>query len=141
MGHAARGGEPRLGAEHGAPLLLLPGEPWASSSAIPRAAIPLPRSPRLPRGILTESQARRLVAAPFPGSRIGKRDRAILELLYGTGVRLGEAARADVSDLDLRAAASSSYEAARARRTASCRCRAVPRSHSTATSPRRAPSS
>jgi integrase/recombinase XerD len=68
----------------------------------PAQAIPLPKTARLPRGILTESQARRLVAAPFPGSRIGKRDRAILETLYGTGIRLGEAARADVSDLDLR---------------------------------------
>ena len=68
----------------------------------PAQAIPLPRCASLPRGILTESQARRLVAAPFPGSRIGKRDRAILELLYGTGIRLGEAVRADVSDLDLR---------------------------------------
>ena len=68
----------------------------------PAQAIPLPRGARLPRGILSESQARRLVAAPFPGSRIGKRDRAILETLYGTGIRLGEAVRADVSDLDLR---------------------------------------
>ena len=68
----------------------------------PAAAIALPKSKRLPREILTGSQARRLVAAPFPGSRMGKRDRAILELLYGTGIRLGEAARADVSDLDLR---------------------------------------
>jgi len=68
----------------------------------PAAAIPLPRHARLPRGILTESQARRLMAAPFPGSVIGKRDRAILELLYGAGIRLGEAVRADVSDLDLR---------------------------------------
>ena len=68
----------------------------------PAQAIPLPKIRRLPRGILTEGQARRLVAAPFPGSRIGKRDRAILETLYGTGIRLGEAARADVTDLDLR---------------------------------------
>jgi integrase/recombinase XerD len=68
----------------------------------PARGVPLPRTPRLPRGILTEAQARRLVAAPFPGSPIGKRDRAILELLYGTGIRLGEAARADVTDLDLR---------------------------------------
>jgi integrase/recombinase XerD len=68
----------------------------------PAQAIPLPKIRRLPRGILTEGQARRLVAAPFPGTRIGKRDRAILETLYGTGIRLGEAARADVSDLDLR---------------------------------------
>jgi len=68
----------------------------------PAQAIPLPRSTRLPRGILSETQARQLVAAPSPDSLIGKRDRAILELLYGTGIRLGEAARADVSDLDLR---------------------------------------
>lgn len=68
----------------------------------PAGAIPLPKVRRLPRGILTERQARQLVSAPFAGSRIGKRDRAILELLYGTGIRLGEVARADVTDLDLR---------------------------------------
>lgn len=68
----------------------------------PAESIPLPRRARLPRGILSESQARRFMAAPFPGSSIGKRDRAILELLYGAGIRLGEAVRADVSDLDLR---------------------------------------
>jgi integrase/recombinase XerD len=70
----------------------------------PAAAIPLPRASRLPRGILTESQARRLMAAPFPASVLGRRDRAILELLYGTGIRLGECARADVADLHLTAA-------------------------------------
>jgi integrase/recombinase XerD len=68
----------------------------------PAHAIPLPKVRRLPRGVLSERQARRLMAAPFPSSRIGKRDRAILELLYGTGIRLGEATRVDVSDLDLR---------------------------------------
>ncbi len=68
----------------------------------PAQAIPLPRVRRLPRGVLSEGQAQRLVAAPSADSLIGKRDRAILELLYGTGIRLGEAARADVSDLDLR---------------------------------------
>jgi integrase/recombinase XerD len=67
----------------------------------PAQALPLPKARRLPRGVLTEAQARRLVAAPFPGSAIGKRDRAILETLYGTGLRLGEAVRADVLDLDL----------------------------------------
>jgi integrase/recombinase XerD len=69
----------------------------------PALAIPLPKVRRLPRGILTESQARRLMAAPFPGSAIGLRDRAILELLYGTGIRLGECVRADVGDLSLTA--------------------------------------
>ena len=31
----------------------------------------------------------------------GRRDRALLELLYGTGLRRGECARLDVSDVDL----------------------------------------
>ncbi len=42
------------------------------------------------------------MAAPFPGSPIVLRDRAILELLYGTGLRLGEAARTEGTNLDLR---------------------------------------
>jgi integrase/recombinase XerD len=68
----------------------------------PAQAIPLPKGARLPRQILSERQARRLVAAPSPASRIGKRDRAILETVYGTGIRLGEAARAELPDLDIR---------------------------------------
>ncbi len=68
----------------------------------PAAAIPLPKVSRLPRDVLTESQARRLMAAPSPLAALGKRDRAILELLYGTGLRVGEASRLDVPDLDLR---------------------------------------
>ena len=68
----------------------------------PARILSLPKSTSLPRGILSITQARRLMAAPFPGSVIGQRDRAILELLYGTGLRLGEAARTDVTDLDLR---------------------------------------
>lgn len=97
-----------------------PLSPWSRSSSLnavrrffaflarsgtilrnPALAIPLPKARRLPRGILTEGQARRLMAAPFPGSAIGLRDRAILELLYGTGIRLGECVRADVGDLSL----------------------------------------
>ena len=67
----------------------------------PAQGIRLPRGARLPAGILSETQARRLVTAPSPATALGKRDRAVLEALYGTGIRLGEAARADVSDLDL----------------------------------------
>jgi integrase/recombinase XerD len=68
----------------------------------PALAIPLPKGPRLPRDVLSLAQARRLMAAPFPYSATGRRDRAILELLYGTGIRVGEAARLDTSDLDQR---------------------------------------
>jgi site-specific recombinase XerD len=69
----------------------------------PARVLRLPTSTSLPRGILTIAQAHRLMTAPYPGSPIGLRDRAILELVYGTGLRLGEATRTDVTDLDLRA--------------------------------------
>ena len=68
----------------------------------PARILTLPKGTSLPRGILTIAQARRLMAAPYPGSPISLRDRAILELIYGAGLRLGEAARTDVTDLDLR---------------------------------------
>ena len=67
----------------------------------PAHEIRYPKVDRLPRLVLSEAQARRLMAAPFPGSVIGKRDRAILETLYGTGIRHGECCRADLMDLDL----------------------------------------
>jgi integrase/recombinase XerD len=79
---------------------------WLEARAIvlhnPACTLTLPRSTSLPRGILTIAQARRLMAAPYPYSAIGVRDRALLELLYGAGLRVGEAARSDVTDLDLR---------------------------------------
>jgi integrase/recombinase XerD len=66
----------------------------------PAAQVPLPRRTRLPRA-LTEQAMRRLVAAPGRESVKGKRDRAILELLYGTGLRMSECARLDLADVDV----------------------------------------
>jgi site-specific recombinase XerD len=67
------------------------------------SCLPLPStSSTLPRCVLSESQARRLVSRPLQTDPIGVRDRAVLETFYGTGVRLGESVRLDVSDLDLR---------------------------------------
>lgn len=63
--------------------------------------IALPAIHRLPRAVLTEAQARRLMAAPSAHAPIGQRDRALLELLYGSGIRRGECLRADLMDLDL----------------------------------------
>ena len=45
--------------------------------------------------------AMRLVANPSPFTLRGKRSRAILETLYGTGIRVSECERLDVRDLDL----------------------------------------
>ncbi|MCU0293266.1 MAG: tyrosine-type recombinase/integrase [Thermoanaerobaculaceae bacterium] len=67
----------------------------------PAAELPLPKVQRLPGRVPSEAQARRLMAAPFPGSVLGKRDRAILELLYGTGLRSAECRRLDLADVQL----------------------------------------
>ena len=60
-----------------------------------------PRRDTIPRGVLSEAEAERFMETPPDSTRGGQRDRAILETLYGTGVRIGECARIDVSDLDL----------------------------------------
>ncbi len=54
---------------------------------------------RLPR-FLDEGEARRAVEEPFPDDPAGDRDRAILELFYGGGVRLGELSGLDTGDVD-----------------------------------------
>lgn len=59
--------------------------------------------PRLPRLVLSEAQARRLMNAPARWTKAGQRDRALLELLYGTGLRLSEVWRLDLADCDLAA--------------------------------------
>ena len=61
-------------------------------------------SPRLPRSLprpLPVDDVRRLLEAPDEGSPGGVRDRAILELLYGSGLRISELTGMDVDDLDL----------------------------------------
>ncbi len=65
----------------------------------PAAQVPLPRRQRLPRA-LSERAARRVVNAPLP-TLLGRRDRAVLEVLYGTGLRLTECVQLDLADLDL----------------------------------------
>ncbi|MGH9331001.1 MAG: tyrosine-type recombinase/integrase [Vicinamibacterales bacterium] len=68
----------------------------------PAQSLAVPRIRSLPRGVLTIAQAHRLMAAPDARDPIGQRDRAILETLYGTGLRLGELVRTDLTDLDLK---------------------------------------
>lgn len=68
----------------------------------PAADLLLPSSAALPRVVLSIRQAARLMEAPAARTNIGQRDRAILETLYGTGLRRSECVRLDVADLDLR---------------------------------------
>ena len=69
----------------------------------PAADLVIPAASPLPRVEVSESQAARLMEAPPQDTSTGKRDRAILETLYGMGLRRGECARLDASDLDLAA--------------------------------------
>jgi len=62
------------------------------------------RSRKLPK-FLTGDEITRLLATPQPGRPGGLRDRAILELMYSSGVRVQELANLDDGDLDLRGAA------------------------------------
>ncbi|MFE9101302.1 site-specific tyrosine recombinase XerD [Actinomadura geliboluensis] len=61
---------------------------------------------RLPKAISLPEVERLLAAAAGPsgdrGAARGLRDRALLELLYGSGARISEAVGLDVDDLDLR---------------------------------------
>lgn len=50
--------------------------------------------------LLTPQEVQALLAAPNPRTPVGLRDRAILELLYGTGLRRRECHRLDLDDLD-----------------------------------------
>jgi integrase/recombinase XerD len=50
--------------------------------------------------VLSESQVAELLASPSTDAAIDVRDRAVLELLYGTGVRVSELVGLDLGDVD-----------------------------------------
>ena len=69
----------------------------------PATLLGSPKVPaRLPT-VLKESEAAALVEAPAGDDPWGVRDRAILELLYGSGIRVAELCGLDVDDVDVRA--------------------------------------
>jgi integrase/recombinase XerD len=68
----------------------------------PTRVLEMPKLPRrLPQGVLSPKEIRRLLAAPDLATYVGLRDRAILETLYSTGLRSSELRNLTVSDLDL----------------------------------------
>jgi len=67
----------------------------------PSAGLELPRTDKhLPRVILSEAEAKRIVTAPRGRAPRVLRDRAILETLYATGLRVGELIQLKPADVD-----------------------------------------
>jgi len=69
--------------------------------ANPAADLDLPRAEkRLPKHVLTASEAERVLALPDVGDPLGLRDRAMLEAIYSTGMRRMELIGLKLYDLD-----------------------------------------
>jgi len=68
----------------------------------PGQAIKLPRKPRqLPRVILTNKEASRIILSPNTATNSGYRDRVVLELLYDTAIRRSELSAIQIKHMDL----------------------------------------
>ena len=67
----------------------------------PTLDLALPAAHRLPAAVVRQDQARRLLAHPDPRTPRGQRSRAVLELLYGVGLRVSECVRLDCADVSL----------------------------------------
>lgn len=66
----------------------------------PAKGIPTIKLERKIPDFLYEDEVRRLLSVPDPITPLGLRDRAILETLYATGLRVGELVSLDVEDVD-----------------------------------------
>jgi integrase/recombinase XerC len=67
----------------------------------PAAMLEAPKGERRLPVVLKPRQVEALLAAPVASDPVGLRDRAVLELLYATGIRVGELCGLRLRDLDL----------------------------------------
>ncbi len=67
----------------------------------PTARLPLPKVPERLPDVVSIEDIDRLLAQPFPDGPTGLRDRAMLETLYGCGLRVSELTGLDLGDVDL----------------------------------------
>ena len=65
----------------------------------PAAAVQPPRPPRRLPKALSLDQVQAMLDVPATDTELGLRDRALLEVLYGTGARISEAVGLDVDDV------------------------------------------
>ncbi|WP_368070191.1 site-specific tyrosine recombinase XerD [Nitriliruptor sp.] len=64
------------------------------------ASVATPRSPRSLPKALSVADVERLLGAPVGDDPLPRRDRALLEVLYGAGLRISEATALDLDDVD-----------------------------------------
>ena len=101
-----RNGEPLSIASQRSKLIPLRGLfKWLTRSgelpANPAADLDLPkRMRRLPRAVLTASEMERVLALADTSTAIGLRDRAMMEVVYSTGMRRMEVAHLELGDVD-----------------------------------------
>jgi site-specific recombinase XerD len=67
----------------------------------PAHKLKVPKAPVVLGTVLSEQEIAKLLASPDLASRIGLRDRSILEVIYSTGIRRGEAAGLQLHDVHL----------------------------------------
>ncbi|GAB4273584.1 MAG: site-specific tyrosine recombinase XerD [Coriobacteriia bacterium] len=68
----------------------------------PVSDLAMPKIPERLPGVLSVEQVDHLLSQPFGEDPLGLRDRAVLETLYGCGLRASELVGLDVADVDLR---------------------------------------
>jgi integrase/recombinase XerD len=67
----------------------------------PAKSVPYAREPqKLPKSVLTQSEARKILQAPDTKTVLGYRDRTILEVLYSTAIRKEELNSLLITDVD-----------------------------------------
>jgi integrase/recombinase XerD len=69
--------------------------------SFPAADLPAPRQGHILPKVLSQDEVESLLEQPIIGDPRGLRDKAILETLYGTGIRISELTGLDIEDLEL----------------------------------------
>ena len=72
-----------------------------AASGLPTADVKLPKKPDLLPDVISIEMAARLLDQPFPQTPAGMRDHAILEVLYGCGLRVSELCGLDLEQVFL----------------------------------------
>ena len=67
----------------------------------PAALLDGPKLPRTLPNVLSRTEVLSLIAAPDPHTKLGRRDRAMLELMYASGLRVSELIGLHPLDIDL----------------------------------------